>query len=149
MRAIRARPSGAGAALVAVTASAFDDERDAILEAGADGFLRKPCREAEVLAEIARLAGVQYRHATPCARSLSPPQPMPACQPEPSARLSDTLAEALVQAARIADHERLSELVGALAPEHAGLARELRPLVAQYAYDQIERRVQREAEDGG
>ena len=58
--------------MVAVTASAFDDMRDTIFEAGADGWLRKPCREGEILAEIARLTGVQYRYVTPYARSLSP-----------------------------------------------------------------------------
>ena len=70
MRAIRARPGGREVAIVAVTASAFDDTREQIFEAGADGWVRKPCREAEILDEIARLIGVQYRHVAQHVRSL-------------------------------------------------------------------------------
>ena len=51
-RALRARPSGRETAIVAVTASAFDEERGAILEAGADGVVRKPCRAPELLEAI-------------------------------------------------------------------------------------------------
>jgi CheY-like chemotaxis protein len=71
IRAIRARPNGRAVAIVAVTASVFDDTREAIFEARADGWVRKPCREAQLLEEIARLVGVQYRYVTPHARSLS------------------------------------------------------------------------------
>ena len=123
MRAIRARPGGAATAVVAVTASAFDDTRDTIFEAGADGWLRKPCREGEILAEIARLTGVQYRYVTPYAQSLSPSRPMRAVRPDEGASLPAELCDAIVQAARIADHARLSELVDALPPEHARLPR--------------------------
>jgi PAS domain S-box-containing protein len=144
MRAIRQRPGGRAAAIVAVTASAFDDTRDAIFEAGADGWLREPCREAQLLAEIARLIGVQYQYVTPHARSLSPSRPMRAVRPE-TGRLSAELLDALSSAARIADHDRLSSILDTIAADHVALVEELRSLLAQYAYDAIERRLQAEA----
>jgi|HubBroStandDraft_6_1064221.scaffolds.fasta_scaffold60329_1 signal transduction histidine kinase/DNA-binding response OmpR family regulator len=140
MRAIRARPAGRDTAIIAVTASAFDDTRDAIYEAGADGWLRKPCREAQILDELTRLIGVQYHHVTPDVRSLSP-QPMEVVRVEPRERLPAKLVEALRSAARIADHDRLTELVGAIPAEHAAIAEDLRVLLGRYAYDEIERRV--------
>jgi hypothetical protein len=51
------------------------------------------------------------------------------------------VAEALVQAAHIADHARLCDLVEGLPSEHAAFAQDLGPLLERYAYDQIERRV--------
>jgi CheY-like chemotaxis protein len=61
-RAIRALPGGKDVSIIAVTASAFDDTRDAVLEAGADGWLRKPCREAALFGEIGKLTGLEYRY---------------------------------------------------------------------------------------
>ena len=43
----RARPPGRTAIIVALTASAFEEDRDAILAAGCDDFVRKPFRENE------------------------------------------------------------------------------------------------------
>jgi CheY-like chemotaxis protein len=142
MRAIRARPRGGQVALVAVTASAFDDTRDAIYEAGADGWLRKPCREAQVLEEIARLIGVQYRYVTAYARSLSPAQPMRAVRAPPAARLSAELLQGLRAAAYAADYDGLTELIRAIPGESADVAEALRALVDGYAYDEIARYLQ-------
>jgi len=43
--------------IVALTANAFDSDREACLEAGMDGFLTKPVRRAELLAGLVALAG--------------------------------------------------------------------------------------------
>jgi CheY-like chemotaxis protein len=137
MRAIRARPAGRGVAIVAVTASAFDDTRDAIFEAGADGWLRKPAREAQILAEIQRLVGVTYRYTAPGVRSLTPAAPMAAVRP--AATLPPELLQSLREAARAADYERIGDIVAALPPEAAAAAAELSALLARYAYDAIER----------
>jgi two-component system sensor histidine kinase/response regulator len=139
MRAIRARPAGRATAIVAVTASAFDDTREAIFEAGADGWLRKPVHEAQVLAEIERLIGVQYRYLAPYVRSLSPAQPMRAVRPGAAAPLPPGLRESMRDAARAADFDGLRELIETIPPEAAAVAAELRELLDRYAYEGIER----------
>jgi signal transduction histidine kinase/DNA-binding response OmpR family regulator len=141
MRAIRARPAGRATTIVAVTASAFDDMRDAIFEAGADGWLRKPCREAQLLDELARLVRVQYQYATPAARSLPSPSSR-AARRDPPGRLPAETIDALLKATRIADHDRLSELLSAIPADHVRMVKELRAHLARYAYDAIERRVE-------
>jgi len=55
LRAIRLLPGAAKLPIVVVSASAMDDTRREVLDAGADGFLRKPCRDEELLEEIGRI----------------------------------------------------------------------------------------------
>jgi PAS domain S-box-containing protein len=132
--AIRALPGGAGAAIVAVTASAFDHDRSRILEAGASAVLRKPCSEAELLETIRTHLGISYLVAAP-----EPAAPPRAGGPGPGAiALPADVAAALREAARAADYERLTTLLGALAPDHDAFAEALAALVGRYAYDEIE-----------
>jgi two-component system sensor histidine kinase/response regulator len=46
--------------IIALTASAFEEQRLAILEAGCDDFLRKPFREEQLFEKIAHYIGVRY-----------------------------------------------------------------------------------------
>jgi CheY-like chemotaxis protein len=48
-RRIKADPRGSETVIVALTASAMDEERRIVFESGADGFLAKPCREDDLL----------------------------------------------------------------------------------------------------
>lgn len=47
-------------AIIAVTSSAFNENRSAILEIGCDDFISKPFREDEIFAKLAQHLGVQY-----------------------------------------------------------------------------------------
>ncbi|MBO9999145.1 MAG: response regulator [Cyanobacteria bacterium SID2] len=49
-------------AIIALTASAFEEDRAAVLAVGCDDFVRKPFREAEIFDKIARHLGVRYRY---------------------------------------------------------------------------------------
>jgi CheY-like chemotaxis protein len=138
MRAIRAEPWGQGVAIVAVTATAFDEERAAIFEAGAQGWVRKPCREAELLEEIRRLVGIEFRYAKASARGATPAPFAAVRQPPSLASLPPEVSAEIRKAAYVADYDRLNELITALAPRHALAAEELRRLVARFAYEEIE-----------
>jgi two-component system sensor histidine kinase/response regulator len=137
-RAIRARTEGHRPVIIAVTASAFDDARDAIFEAGADGWLRKPCLEADVLDEIGKHLRVQYRYAEPYAQPGSPSQQMVAIRPGEGGPLPPEFVAVLRRAATAADYERLHELIGAIPLAHMRLAEELKGIVDRYAYDEID-----------
>jgi PAS domain S-box-containing protein len=130
MKAIRALSYGARTAIVAVTASAFDDQRDAILAAGADAVLRKPCREGELLAEIGRRLGLTYRRAVD-------PRDVEAATPGVDA-LPPDLTAALREAVLAADYEHLTDLIAALPAEHAATATALRAMAERYAYEEID-----------
>lgn len=63
VRAIRSRgSSGHQPVIVALTASAFDEERAAIMAAGFDDFLHKPAGAEDILETMGRHLGVRYRY---------------------------------------------------------------------------------------
>ncbi|MBF2047030.1 MAG: PAS domain-containing protein, partial [Elainella sp. C42_A2020_010] len=51
--------------IIAITAAVFDEERQAILAAGCDDFVGKPCPEAVFFERLAQHLGVQYLRETP------------------------------------------------------------------------------------
>jgi signal transduction histidine kinase/CheY-like chemotaxis protein/streptogramin lyase len=51
---------GADVAIIALTASVLDEERDQILAQGCNEFLRKPFKEQDLLAAIVRTLGVRF-----------------------------------------------------------------------------------------
>ena len=59
-RRIKADPRGGETVIVALTASAMDEERRIAFESGADGFLAKPCREDDLLEMIRVFLDIVY-----------------------------------------------------------------------------------------
>jgi CheY-like chemotaxis protein len=59
-RRIKATPQGLETIIVALTASAMDEDRRAVALSGADDFLSKPCREDELLEKMRKLLNVTY-----------------------------------------------------------------------------------------
>lgn len=59
-RRIKASPAGPTTAILAVTASVLEESEKEAVSAGADGFIRKPFRKAEVFSELRRVLGVEY-----------------------------------------------------------------------------------------
>jgi signal transduction histidine kinase/CheY-like chemotaxis protein len=59
-RRIKAHPKGQSTVVIAITASAFDEERAKVMATGCDDFVRKPIREALLLDKIAQHLGVRY-----------------------------------------------------------------------------------------
>ncbi|MDD4929860.1 MAG: ATP-binding protein [Gallionella sp.] len=66
-RRIRELPGGKEVKIVAVTASAFMEQRTEMLDAGMDEFVRKPYRFNEIYECLGRQLGVQYTYAGPTA----------------------------------------------------------------------------------
>jgi CheY-like chemotaxis protein len=60
---IKADLKGQATAIVALTASAFEEERSVVLSAGCDDFVRKPFRESVIFEKMAQHLGVRYIYA--------------------------------------------------------------------------------------
>jgi DNA-binding response OmpR family regulator len=63
-RAIKAG-DGPGTVIIALTASAFEEERAQVLAAGCDDFVRKPFREEEIFEKMATHLGLAYIYEEP------------------------------------------------------------------------------------
>jgi PAS domain S-box-containing protein len=134
LEATRRIRAGAGPEIVkiiAVTASAFDEDRQAAQAAGVDGFIAKPFRESELLESLQRLAGVEYVYAV-----IDTEWPA-ADQPGPAATLSKALADDLRQAVQNGDLEALETAIGQLKPVDPVAAEHLRQLVAGFEYERL------------
>jgi PAS domain S-box-containing protein len=106
--------------VIALTASAFDEERNLILHTGCDDFVAKPFREALLLSKIAEHTGVEYAYEAVSPTSQS------ASKPDRSATVFAAEVEALVaqmpldwqraiqQAACRGDDDTLLQLVAEL-----------------------------------
>ncbi len=57
---IKATAKGQATAVIALTASAFDEQRTVVLSAGCDDFIRKPFRESEIFEAMTKHLGVKY-----------------------------------------------------------------------------------------
>ncbi|HEY9635950.1 MAG TPA: PAS domain S-box protein [Coleofasciculaceae cyanobacterium] len=57
---IKAHLKGQATVIIAVTASAFNEERAVVMSAGCDDFIRKPFQESVVLEKIAQHLGLRY-----------------------------------------------------------------------------------------
>src|SRR5260370_42213650 len=62
-RRIQAEPEGKSTPIIAVTASGFEDQHAVALEAGCDGYLRKPFSEEDLFEMLQKHLGVRFRYA--------------------------------------------------------------------------------------
>ncbi|NET46243.1 GAF domain-containing protein [Okeania sp. SIO2B3] len=60
---IRSKLKGKSTKIIALTASAFEEDKRAILSAGCDDFVRKPFQESELLKKIGKYLEVKYIYA--------------------------------------------------------------------------------------
>lgn len=68
---IKSALKGQATAVIALTASALEDEKAIVLSVGCDDFLRKPFREADLFATMQKHIGVRYVYDVPSTKSTS------------------------------------------------------------------------------
>jgi PAS domain S-box-containing protein len=124
--------------IIAVTASAFAEEKKRILEMGADGYIRKPFKEQELLEGMGRLLGVEYEYAP----EVTAPRGMGEAERE--AQLMHWLGEQPVewigelrQSVLTANLDRLLQLIEDVAIASPQLADPLREFANNYQYDHL------------
>ena len=69
-KVIKNYPEGEATEIIALTASAFEEERSLILSAGCDDFLCKPFYASELLEKIAEYLGVNYVYEEECLSTI-------------------------------------------------------------------------------
>lgn len=133
--------------IIAITASAFSRQREAILQAGCSDFIRKPVQTSYILETIQKHLAVQYLYADEAVAAMSATA-VPAnghtghdeSSGEPP--LPALLLAQLQQATSQADMEQIEQLVTAVREHNPPLAEELHRLAEDFEYSKILARLQ-------
>ena len=132
IRRIRAAPGGEVPRIIAVTASALDENRQELLGIGADDFIGKPFQEVELFQKIRAHLGVEYLYA-----DGEIPEEATDLTPESLASLGPGLIHQMREAVLEADLDQLLSKIQeaeSLAPD---VARGLRSLAERFEYQEL------------
>ncbi|MBD0335562.1 MAG: response regulator [Cyanobacteria bacterium Co-bin13] len=125
--------------IVALTASVFEDKREAVMAAGCDAFVRKPFYEHDIFDKLAEYLGVEYCYEdspSPAAATLGHNSEMQ-LTPDLLAQLGPDWVPRLYQAAIQADADVLNQQIRQIPEDYAALAENLKKRVAAFDYDSI------------
>lgn len=137
IRQMRALPHGQDVAIIAVTASAFEENRRELIEAGADDFLGKPFREAELFEKISRHTGAGFQYADDAVGPAAPHGGSLLSREQVEKILPAELRARLHEAAVRADLDQMLALLREAGPEAAEVTTELRGRVERFDYQSL------------
>jgi CheY-like chemotaxis protein len=126
--------------IIALTASAFEEQRQAILAVGCDDFVRKPFQQQELLAKLSQHLGVQYVYEKSTSAAIAPtakldpnlnelPAAIAAMPPEWTLHLYQTAAQGNDVVAL--------QLLEQLPDEYGDLKRELQNLISNFQFERL------------
>lgn len=135
IRRIRAMSGGKEPKIIAVTASAMDDNRQELMEIGADDFIGKPFREAELFQKIHSHIGVEYVYAadTAVATEEEPAELTPASLTGWPQDLIDSMREAVITA----DLDELLARIQEVEARDSRIGQGLRRLAEDFQYQKL------------
>ena len=137
-RHIKALPKGKDTVIVALTASAFDEDRARVMAEGCDDFVRKPFREAEIFDALVRHLGVRFVYDEMGVEEADRgKEGAGRLDPEALAALPPEWVAQLYEASMRADTDLVLELVGQIREQHRALAETLRRLANSFRFDLI------------
>ncbi|MDB5384385.1 MAG: Aerobic respiration control sensor protein ArcB [Planctomycetaceae bacterium] len=135
IRRIRAMPGGANPKIIAVTASAMDENRQQLLEIGADDFISKPFRDGDLFQKIQTHVGVKYVYAE---------HPTAVAQDETTELIPESLAgwpqdliDAMREAVITADLDQLLVKIQDIEARDSRVAQALRRLAEGFQYEKL------------
>lgn len=138
-KGIRSLPGGKEVKIVAVTASAFMEQREEMLNAGMDDFVRKPYRVNEIYECLVRQLGVQYIYSDEQSTELVDTIPLTA---EILSVLPQELCSGLIDALESLEQEDISALIEQVRPYDLALYKTLSQLADSFDYFAILRALQ-------
>jgi signal transduction histidine kinase/DNA-binding response OmpR family regulator len=141
-RQIKAQMRGQATAIIALTASVFDEEKSLVLSVGCDDFIRKPFRQSIIVDKLAQHLGVQFTYAAP--EVPAAPEVQEAGMPNLAASLTSGLAampqdwrDRLHRATLQADQRSLLQLLAELPADPPQLRQQLHSWVNNFQFDKL------------
>ena len=122
--------------LVALTASAMEQEKAAVLATGCDDFMRKPFKADELLLLMTKHLGVCYTYA----ETVSPSEPealLPPLERDSFVALSDELLRELQQSIMEIDLDKIEQIIEQISQENQLLAQTVEQCISNFEYEHI------------
>jgi signal transduction histidine kinase/DNA-binding response OmpR family regulator len=132
-RQIRELPGGDQVKIVAVTASAFAEQRETLLASGMDDYIRKPYKVSEIFDCLSKHLGIQYLYET----TPESDQEDFALTPEMLNSLPEDLLKDLKQALESLEPQRIEAVIKQIATQDRALKNRLSNLAANFNYPAI------------
>jgi CheY-like chemotaxis protein len=132
-RRIRELDLGREVKIVAISASAFPYQRDEVLAAGFNDFVRKPYRRDEIFDCIARQLGVRYL----CGEAAPAKEPASALCLQALAALPEELRRELMKAVISLDTDYIAAAIGRVSEQDGALGKALERQAGRFAYTKI------------
>ena len=134
-REIRKLPEGQESKIIALTASAFKDEREVILSAGMDDYISKPYRPEEIYDCMARHLNLRYQYKEALIdHKVSMPTHL---NPDMLSVLPKSFLEALLDVTEAGDGEEVRKLIVSMFDKDAVVSNALMQLVDGYHFDEL------------
>lgn len=136
---IKARQKGKNTVILALTATAFEEQRAKILAVGCDDFVRKPFQESIIFRKMAEYLDISYEYEDSSRESKETKnQPQVAeITPQSLAVMPEQWISQLHKAAIQVDGESIKQLIEQIPPNYQTLAQALTYLIRNYDYDTI------------
>ncbi len=137
-RQIKATIQGQATVIIAVTASALEEDRALILSEGCDGYIRKPFREEEIFAEFSKHLNISFTYeALPIESPKSASKQTDFDYPAAFAKLSSTQIKVLHKAVATGDIARINQWLDEIHHQSPDLRSQLGVLVESYQIEKI------------
>ncbi len=144
-RRIRKSAPGTGTVIIALTASAMEEDRHGVMQAGADELIGKPFREADLLEKIRVHLGLAYVYADQATE-----QELTSTDAAVRSSKSDALdtlpvewADDMRRAIFNGEKDRVNTLIATVPPRDAEFAQALQRLADRYEYDALTQLLER------
>ncbi len=135
IRRIRAMAGGRDTKIIAVTASAMEENRQELMEIGADEFISKPFRDAELFQKIHAQAGVEYIYAEPPTATAQ--EEAAELTPESLSGWPQNLVHSMREAVVTADLDQLLAKIQEVEARDPRMAQALRRLAEGFQYQKL------------
>ncbi len=126
--------------VVALTASAFEEDRAAILKAGCDDFVRKPFRENDIFAALTQHLGICFTYEvseTPHGEATLETNITPEVFQAATRNMPPAWSNDFHRAATELDANRLIRLISDLSPHAPRIAEALTRWIHNFEYDKV------------
>ncbi|WP_159787831.1 ATP-binding protein [Sodalinema gerasimenkoae] len=134
---IKAHLKGQATVIIALTASALENEKSVVLSAGCDDFVRKPFRESTIFEKIAHYLGVHYCYEDSSIDPKPGSDSRLLCESEMVnclGQLGQAWRQSLKDAVELADEDLILKLLETLPDDQAPLRQTIRQLVDEFQY---------------